>query len=346
MAKKYTLKLKGFVGGWNFDADFVDYVLEKNAGKPVTVLIDSLGGGVGAALSISAAFRNHGDVSVHYQGMNASAATIASMGAKHVSIDANAMYLVHKCSSVIFKWAQLNADQLAEYIKECERMKRDQEKIDLNIASAYAARCKRDKKELLDLMKEGAWLSAQEALKWGFVDEITNDPDASKPTVTDEVVSYMMSAGIPMPPGVEKEKQNFLSRMAQAFKEALSPNTAIQNITKMKKVYKCVCALLKVEGLESENGLVTITEQQMQTIEDAQAEAQEAKAKAESKLAEQKNKVAELETKVTDLQTELTDAKKPAEESKQVVEEGKQNASETDSYVDALNSAKELLKQV
>ena len=39
----YNLHLKGFVGGADFDRDFVDFVLAKNAGKDVNVLIDSLG---------------------------------------------------------------------------------------------------------------------------------------------------------------------------------------------------------------------------------------------------------------------------------------------------------------
>lgn len=96
--KNYNLHLKGYVGGWDFDSDYVDFVLGKNADSEVHVLIDSLGGSLATALSIVAAFRNHGNVHVHYVGMNASAATIASLCAKHVSIDSSAMYLVHKCS--------------------------------------------------------------------------------------------------------------------------------------------------------------------------------------------------------------------------------------------------------
>ena len=93
---QYNLHLKGFVGGADFDRNYVDYILAKNAGKEVNVLIDSLGGNLATALSIAAAFKNHGKVSVHFVGMNASAATIASLGAAHISIDKNAMYLVHK----------------------------------------------------------------------------------------------------------------------------------------------------------------------------------------------------------------------------------------------------------
>lgn len=53
MAKtKYNLHLKGYVGGWDFDSDYVDFVLNKNTDKEVAVLIDSLGGQLNTALSI------------------------------------------------------------------------------------------------------------------------------------------------------------------------------------------------------------------------------------------------------------------------------------------------------
>ena len=65
---QYHLHLKGFVGGYDFDRDYVDYVLARNEGKPVHVLIDSLGGSLATALSIASAFKRHGDVTVHFVG--------------------------------------------------------------------------------------------------------------------------------------------------------------------------------------------------------------------------------------------------------------------------------------
>ena len=47
--QKYTLQLKGYVGGMDFDKGYVDYVLSKHADEPVTVLIDSLGGSLATA---------------------------------------------------------------------------------------------------------------------------------------------------------------------------------------------------------------------------------------------------------------------------------------------------------
>lgn len=128
----YNISLKGYVGGYDFDRSTVDHELAKNEGKQVNVLIDSLGGSLATGLSISAAFRNHGNVNVHFVGLNASAATIASLGAAHISIDAGAMYLVHKCSMSFFEWGSLNSDQFATLIADCEKIKADLDKLDLN----------------------------------------------------------------------------------------------------------------------------------------------------------------------------------------------------------------------
>ena len=166
MAKqKYNLHLKGYVGGCDFDRDYVDYILAQNSEKPVSVLIDSLGGSLATALSIASAFNAHGDVSVHFVGMNASAATIASLGASSISMDSSAMYLVHKCSSEFFQYGNLNADDIATLIKDLKATKRDLDKLDANIAEMYAAKCKKPANELLDLMKAGGWLTAKEVLE-------------------------------------------------------------------------------------------------------------------------------------------------------------------------------------
>ena len=43
-ALKYHLHLKEYVGGYDFDSDYVDYILAKYPDSEVNVLIDSHGG--------------------------------------------------------------------------------------------------------------------------------------------------------------------------------------------------------------------------------------------------------------------------------------------------------------
>ena len=49
----YNLHLKGFVGGADFDRNYVDFVLAQNSEQSVSVLIDSPGN----SLAIASSFR-------------------------------------------------------------------------------------------------------------------------------------------------------------------------------------------------------------------------------------------------------------------------------------------------
>ena len=284
MAKTaYNISLKGYVGGADFDRTTVDRELAKNNGKQVNVLIDSLSGSLATGLSISAAFKNHGNVNVHFVCLNASAATIASLGAAHISIDAGAMYLVHKCSMAFFEWGSLNSDQFATLIADCEKIKADLDKLDLNCARLYAARCKRKPEDLLALMKAGGWLSAKEALDWGFVDEITDLADEPAPKLTDALASAMANAGMPIPniPIAESDKESAFAKFIAALTSLFSAKAERQAdnkpstnpiTTAMIKTYTFLSAILADKPLTVKDGAATVTVAQLDAIEDALAE--------------------------------------------------------------------------
>ncbi len=355
MAKKnYHLHLKGTVGYWDFSADYVDYVLDKHKDERVNVLIDSLGGSVATALSISSAFKRHGNVHVHYVGMNASAATIASLGAARVTIDTNAMYLVHKCSQMVFKWDLLNADQLQQLIEECEQAKKDLDKIDLNIAGGYAARCKKEKEDLLELMRVGGWLNAEEALAWGFVDEITDFDEDEEPKVTEEVVDFMAAHGIPVPDlPLNEEKQSLLHQIKE-FLRKVYPNESNKQTTNtataMKKNFTMLASLLMLQTLEcEEGGTCQLSDEQLGTIEAQVKLLTQAKESAQQQADEReqtiKNLKAQLEAKDAELQAM---AKKPAEESQQVTNQGQgtKETSPLQDYCNEVKGAQEMLNQL
>lgn len=324
MAKTaYHISLKGYVGGYDFDRSTVDATLAKNEGKEVNVLIDSLGGSLATGLSISAAFRNHGKVNVHFVGLNAYAATIASLGAAHISIDAGAMYLVHQCSMAFFEWGCLNSAQFDTLIADCEKIKADLDKLDLNCAQLYARKCRKPTADLLALMKVGGWLTAKEALDWGFVDEITDLADEPAPKLTDSLASAMANAGMPIPniPLAEQDRESafgkFLSAITSIFKSQ-TPNAMPSDTT--TKTYSEEEYNALNQKLTDANAL---TESQKKTIEDR-------------------------DKTIADLQAKL--AAKPAVESKQVVEDSKpgeqQPKNDVEQFVDTYNSARALFNEV
>lgn len=345
--QNYHLHLKGFVGGYDFDKNYVDYVLGKNAGKPVFVLIDSLGGSLATALSIASSFRNHGDVTVHFVGMNASAATIASLGAKHITMDASAMYLAHKCSTEFFQWAQLNADQLADQIASLEQLKTDLEKMDANVAGMYSRKCKKDADALLALMKVGGWLSAKEALDWGFVDEITNADEDKAPVLTDAVASAMASVGMPIPNlPVESNSQfsKFLNAIANLFR---SQDKQPQNISEpMNKLFPLLAAALAIDALQFTDGKCSLTEAQCDTLE---AFLKDQADKLQATITEKDNLIAQRDQSIKDLQAKVDEqsallAAKPGDKTSQVLNNGNAPtpANDVEEQVRVMNDAKAL----
>ncbi len=318
----YNITLKGYVGGEDFDRNTVDRTLAENDGKQVNVLIDSLGGSLATGLSISAAFRNHGNVNVHFVGLNASAATIASLGAAHISIDAGAMYLVHKCSMAFFEWGSLNSDQFSTLIADCEKIKADLDKLDLNCAQLYAKRCKRKTEDLLALMKAGGWLTAKEALEWGFVDEITDLADEPTPKLTDALASAMANAGMPIPNipisvtdevawlGQEPERESAFGKFI----------TAIASLFNSKSNTQMSKETTKPEPQDNSGVIADLKKQ----------------------IADRDARIAELEAKL---------AKTPAEPSQQVVEDSKPQGAaapknDVERFVDTYNSARQLFNEV
>ena len=360
---KYNLHLKGYVGGYDFDRDYVDYVLAKNEGKPVHVLIDSLGGSLATAISIASAFKRHGDVTVHFVGMNASAATIASLGARHISIDASAMYLVHKCSAEFFEWGSLNADQLATVRDNCEAAIRDLNKLDNNVAAMYSAKCSKPEADLLDLMRVGGWLTAKEAKAWGFVDEIT-DLGETKPVLTDAVASALAAAGMPIPniptaysrnetlierfiaaiaslfkSGKDAEHEQTAADNPQANSTSIEENQASHNENNhpssptlkpsatMLQPLSLLGEVLNIEGFAVGEDGVKLTAEQALAVERA--------------IADRDKRNTELAEQVTALKAN------PAEKSQVVVDAPQQTAkSPFDVFADKVNNAKKLFNQV
>lgn len=346
----YHISLKGYVGGYDFDRSDVDAILAENEGKRVNVLIDSLGGSLATGLSISAAFRNHGDVAVHFVGLNASAATIASLGAAHISIDTGGMYLVHKCSTAFFEWGSLNSDQFATLIADCEKIKADLDKLDLNVAQLYAKKCRKPVADLLGLMKVGGWLTAKEALDWGFVDEITDLEDEPAPRLTDALASAMANVGMPIPniPLAETDRDGlfgkFLTAIASLFKPSSNPIS-----TAMIKTYTFLSAILADKPLTISNGTASVTAEQLDAIENALADkdktVNEQKAALEAKDADIKAK----DATIADLQEKL--AAKPAASTTTVVEQSKpgektEPKTEAEAYCETVNSARKLYNLV
>ena len=273
----YNINIDDYIGRWGYSKQYIRNQLPGLKGKPVNVRISSLGGAVDDGLDIRQQFIDHGDVTVYLYGMVASSATIAAQGAKKVCISKYCMFLVHKVSNWVDAWGQYNADQIEELIVQLKENKLENDKFDLVLANMYASKCKKKVDEILDVLKAGRWLTAQEALDYGFVDEIIEGADDKIDLASASEKQNVL--GLPPLPGNPDKSDNtdtitnkLISKM-EAFltsfgkKNELPPSDTHTNIKTMKKDYVKVNTILNVEGLEfDKDGKCNLTEDQVKAL--------------------------------------------------------------------------------
>lgn len=327
---KYDLRLKGFVGAWDFDSDYVQYILDKYPDRQVDIIIDSTGGSLFTALSISAAFRLHGNVHVHFVGANASAATIASLGARKITMDQQSVYLVHRCSAFICEFDNLNAEQIDAKVAELMKVKENLETLDLTVAASYAKRCKKSQEELHALMEKDHWLTAGQALEWGFIDEITSFDDDPAPVLDEVTACAFEKSGIPLPEiKIENLDKSFFAKVIDKIVATVKPK--LKNSTQMDPVTSPSAQKQETETKPAVNSDASGEAVNGQTVTDPVAA-------KEKELADYK---ALKEKEISDLKAEIADLKKkPAAEHSSVIDSpGAKKEEMSGFYAHAKNAA-------
>lgn len=278
---KYHILINDYIG-WPISADYVSRELATHKDQPVDVYVSSLGGDVNTALQIRQMFVEHGNVTCHLHGFVASAATILITGAKTVRMGKFALYMIHKCSSWQDQWGQMNADDIAAAIMKLTTAKQMLDQVDHVIGSIYAQKTGKPLSEIAGMMKAETWMTAEEALSYGFIDEVIEDDEA--PALTADLSARIVACGLPLPEITGEENPSMWTRITdfieRSFRqhaervaaEALSHeenHSTLNTNNKMKKlVLATICALLSVKDFEqAEDGTVNMTEEQLRLLE-------------------------------------------------------------------------------
>jgi enoyl-CoA hydratase/carnithine racemase len=251
------------------------------------------------------------------------------------------MYLVHKCSVEFFRWASANSDKLADIIKEAKQMKSDLEKMDANVAQMYASKCQKSPEDLLALMKKGGWLTAKEALEWGFVDEITDYEEDAAPVITDSIAADMASSGIPVPSCYSgQQPSNIFARFIDALTNFFSNSNTLSKMEQanttqqQEQVQTQQPAPAPQASVQQPAAGTQVQTQQELPAADAQAQALEQQ--RQTLEAQHNTAIAAKDQEIAQLRAELDALKKaPGASTSQVVEtEKKDNPQDKHSAVE------------
>ncbi|OIO03161.1 MAG: peptidase S14 [Desulfovibrionaceae bacterium CG1_02_65_16] len=128
----------------------------------IHIRINSPGGEVFAARAIEAAIREHKSKCIaHVDGCAASAASFVAIACDEVEISAGALFMIHRA------WC-LEAGNCEDFTKTAAWL----EKVDGTLAATYASETGLELPEIIRMMSDETWMTAQESVDLGFADRI------------------------------------------------------------------------------------------------------------------------------------------------------------------------------
>lgn len=147
---------------------FKEQLYSKGGGKPVTVRLNSPGGDLIAASVIRATMLDYpGKITVKIDGLAASAAVMVALGGDVIKIQVSAYMMIHEAAVGLLGY--FNVATLKDLIDELKV-------INSGIIEAYAAKTKMESEKLGKMMADETWMTASEAVAFGFADEIITGP--------------------------------------------------------------------------------------------------------------------------------------------------------------------------
>lgn len=167
-----TIAIEGIIG-WDVVASSFRKRLESAKGEDVDLIINSPGGSVWEALAIYNAIRDFrrdgGKITARVIGLAASAATYVALAADPVTIEDNAVWMVHN------PWFFTLGDQ-NQLRKDADIL----EGLANLIAAAYARKTGKPAAEMHALMDDTTWLYGEEIVEAGFADSVVPAGDGAE----------------------------------------------------------------------------------------------------------------------------------------------------------------------
>ena len=175
--------------------------LEKNKNaSQINLFINSMGGSVSEGVAIYNQIKRHkAHVTAYIDGFACSIASVIPMAADEVIMGENTMFMIHNPWTI----AMGNANDLRKTAEDLDKVR------DGCIIPAYKAKCgdRISDEELTELLDNETYITAKEALEYGFCDKIDTISDEKKKAEAEEKVKESYDAA----------KTEFINRLSKDF---------------------------------------------------------------------------------------------------------------------------------
>lgn len=213
-------------------ASKVEKILSEAGGEDVTFNLNSGGGSVLAGSEIYTMLSGYsGRVVVNITGLSASIASVFMLGADEVNISHQAQIMVHQ--------PHVYTDGVVDKLST-ERTLNMLDSTEKSLAKVYMKKTGLSEERVLEMMFNETWLTSDQALELGFVDNIYNDEDKATEDVKDLVAMVSNT-------GEQLETLQLLKEMRETSMD--------------KTFFEKVKALLQGEGAEASETVEEVTEE-------------------------------------------------------------------------------------
>jgi len=274
-------------------------------GQAINITISSGGGSVTEGMGIADLVANYPEETTATGiGLVASIATVVLLAADIVKMTENAFMMIHRPWS----YTMGNADEIEATAELLDKM--EAKLLNIYTAAVYKRKGYQNnlQENITKMMAAETWLTAQEALEFGFIDEIVK---VGEKNIDMLPLQNSLSKFINVPAALltyTKKDNDMGNSILEKIKSLLSnmdDKKEVTNIVEEEKVMEETPKNDEVEvaiSLLKENGYFVMSPDEMEAIHSKQKEEMDSMYK---KTDEQKNSIAEIETVLETLGNEL-----------------------------------------
>ena len=302
---KFNIDILGEISESVNSYNVVQREISNAKGKELNLVISSGGGSVTEGMAIADLIANYPEETTATGiGLVASIATVVLLSADKVKMTENAFMMIHRPWS----YTMGNADELEATAELLDKM--EAKLLDIYTASVIKRKGKQNDLEnkISEMMAAETWLTAQEALEFGFIDEIVkgNEKNIDLLPLQNSLSKFMnVPAALLTNTKKDDDMGNSILEKIKSLLNNMDEKEVVENVmheeeekTDEPKNDEIGDAIQMLK----DNGYFVMSPEEMDAIHTKQKEEMESMYK---KSDEQKNSIGEIESVLETLSTEL-----------------------------------------